>query len=95
MKRPFNKWSFIAAGLYFVGVVVAIASAFDFEGRTNTTAWEIVMVLTIPLSAVSFLFLWAISHGAGLEYFAAMYGIFGLINAWLLYLLFKTLRSKS
>jgi len=92
---PQHKWSFLASSLYFVSVVVMIFLSFDFDGRTNTTGWEILALLTLPWSIVSILFMWAISHGAGLEFFALMYGIFGLVNAWLLYLLFCTLTFKA
>lgn len=95
MKRPVSKWSFVAAVVYFVSVVVTIFLAFDFDGYTNMTAWAILTLLTLPWSVVSILFLWTISHGAGLEVFALMYGAFGLVNALLLYLLFRTLKFKA
>lgn len=69
--------------------------AFDFEGRTNSTAWEVLAILTLPWSIVSVLFLWAISHGSGLESFAIMYGVFGLVNARLIYLVFRTLKFRN
>ena len=95
MKRPLSKWSFIAAAIYFVCVLIAIICAFDFEGRTNMQAWGVLTLLTLPWSIVSVLFIWEILHGAGLEVFAVMYGAFGLLNAWLLYLLFRTLKFKK
>ena len=39
--------------------------------------------------------MWAIMHGAGLEFFAIMYLIFGAVNAFLLYLLFGTVNLKK
>lgn len=94
LKRKLLQLRFICAGLYFVAVLVCIFLAFDFDGRTNS-AWFVLVLLTLPWSIVSLFFMWAIMHGAGLEFFAVMYLTFGAVNTWLLYLLFGTLTAKK
>lgn len=71
-------------GLYLLFVVVCIFFAFDFDGRTNDTAWLILMAATLPWSVISMVFAWAIMHGAGLELFAVMYFLFAVVNALLI-----------
>lgn len=84
MKKKLLKGPLIFAIIYLVAIVVCIFLAFDFDGRTNSDAWLVLVVLTLPWSLVSVLFMWAIMHGAGLELFATMYFIFGLGNSLLL-----------
>ncbi len=76
--------------IYLVITVICIFFTFDFEGRTNMIGWLILLILTLPWSLVSILFLWAIIHGAGLEFFAGMYLVFAIVNALLFYFLDKS-----
>jgi hypothetical protein len=83
-----RKWPLFFSAFYLVGVAACIYLAFDFNGATNADMWLVLFVLTLPWSIISIVFIWALMHGAGLSFFACMYGTFALINSWLLYKLF-------
>jgi hypothetical protein len=83
-----NKWlgkRYFIPVIYLVITVICIFLTFDFEGSTNIIGWLILSILTLPWSLISILFLWAIMHGAGLEFFAGMYLVFAVINTLLFY----------
>jgi len=72
--------------VYFLIVLVCLLIAFDFDGRIRSdAAWLVAVVLTLPWSLVSVIFMWALIHGAGLEFFTVMYLTFAATNAYLLY----------
>lgn len=88
-----NKWlgkRYLVPIIYLIITSICIFIAFDFEGRTNAIGWLILSVLTLPWSLISVFFLWAIMHGAGLEFFAGMYFVFAVVNALLFYFLDKS-----
>ena len=60
--------------IYGAIVLGCLLIAFDFDGRMRSSAaWLVAVILTLPWSMVSVLFLWALFHGAGLEFFTVMY----------------------
>lgn len=72
--------------VYFLIVFVCLLTAFDFDGRLRSfEALLAAVLLTLPWSIVSVLFLWALIHGAGLEFFTVMYSLFAAVNAFILY----------
>ncbi len=71
---------------YFLAVLILLLVAFDFDGSMRSSeAWLVAVVLTLPWSFVSVIFMWALFHGAGLEFFTLMYLSFALINGFLLH----------
>jgi hypothetical protein len=71
-----SKFLFILPALYMLVIIVCISLAFDFKGRIHS-GWTLVLIgLTLPWSIVSVFFMWALFHGAGLEFFTVMYLVF-------------------
>src|SRR5829696_1059776 len=86
-----SKW--LIPLLYLIVVLICLLIAFDFQGSMrSSTAWLVAVGLTLPWSIVSVLFMWALFHGAGLEFFTVIYMAFALINA---YLFHRLLRVKG
>lgn len=80
-----SKFLFILPVIYLLAVIVCVLLAFDFTGRINSE-WVLVLIgLTLPWSIVSVFFMWALIHGAGLEFFTVMYLVFAGINAFILH----------
>jgi hypothetical protein len=76
----------VIPAVYFLAVLVCLLIAFDYDGyMRSSSAWLGAVVLTLPWSLVSVIFMWALFHGAGLEFFTVMYLLFAAINAYLLY----------
>lgn len=69
--------------------------AFDFKGSINFDWWLVLCGLTLPWSFISIIFIWALMHGAGLEFFTIMYLFFASINAWLIYLITKPKKKPT
>jgi hypothetical protein len=71
--------------------------AFNYKGSLNSGWWLALSALTLPWSLIGFIFIWALIHGAGLEFFTIMYLFFALINAYLIYRIFrpKELSNKN
>lgn len=88
MKRILQKQYLIPA-FYLVLVIIIISMAFDYKGSLNSEWWLILFGLTLPWSLVSIIFMWALVHGAGLEFFTVMYLFFAMVNAFLIYLIAK------
>jgi hypothetical protein len=59
--------------IYISGVILCVALAFDFQGAINASWMLALIVLTLPWSIISLLFVWPLIHGAGLEYFTMFY----------------------
>jgi len=85
--NKFFKKQFIIPVVYLLTVIIYIVLAFDFEGRLNSDWWLVLCAFTLPWSLVSVIFMWALFHGAGLEFFTVMYLFFAVINAFLIYLI--------
>lgn len=84
------KNQYIFPLVYLTLVVACILMAFDYRGSLNSNWWLALFGLTLPWSIVSIIFMWALIHGAGLEFFTAMYLAFAFINAFLIYLIAKS-----
>ena len=85
-ERLDMKRHIVIPAVYFLTVLICLLVAFDFDGRIrNDSAWLVAMGLTLPWSLVSVIFLWALIHGAGLEFFSVMYLSFAAINAYVMY----------
>ena len=81
--------------IYVVAVLICLLIAFDFDGRMrSSTAWLIAVVLTLPWSLFSVLFIWALIHGAGLELFTGLYLLFALLNGYVLHRLLRAKRES-
>lgn len=89
-----RHWTNTIIAIYLLGVVLSIFLAFDFTGRINFSWLLPLIVLTLPWSIVSILFLWALIHGAGLEFFTGMYLIFAILNSWIFFW-FRLRRGRS
>ena len=89
------KTQYILPLIYFMLVVFCITQAFDYEGRLNSNWWLVLSGLTIPWSFIGFIFMWALIHGAGLEFFTIMYIFFALINGCLIYLIIKPKKKAN
>ena len=95
MKTPRPKIALIIITVYLAVVVTCIVLAFDFIGRIEME-WTLVLIgLTLPWSLVSVVFVWALIHGAGLEFFAFMYLCFAGINSAIFYKVFTRDRSTA
>jgi len=58
--------------------------------------WLLVLiVLTLPWSLISVVFVWALIHGAGLWYFTLMYLAFAGINGYILYRVTSALGGRA
>lgn len=80
------KRQIVIPAVYLLIVLICLLIAFDFDGRIRSDeAWLAAAALTLPWSLVSVIFLWALMHGAGLEFFTVMYMLFAFINAYILY----------
>ncbi len=73
--------------MYLILVIICILLAFDYEGRLNSDWWLVLCAITLPWSLVSIIFMWALFHGAGLEFFTVTYLLFAAINTFLIYLI--------
>lgn len=88
-----SKLLLILPALYLLAVIVCILLAFDFTGRINSE-WTLVLIaLTLPWSIVSVVFMWALFHGAGLEFFTVMYLVFAGLNVLVFYLIWSAIRK--
>jgi hypothetical protein len=85
--KNFLKKQYIFPFTYLILVVICILLAFDYEGSLNSSWWLALCAITLPWSMISLIFVWALMHGAGLEFFTVMYLSFAAINAFLIYLM--------
>ena len=84
---------YVVPVLYVAVVLCCLLIAFDFDGQLRSSgAWLVAVALTLPWSMVSVLFMWALFHGAGLEFFTLMYLLFALVNG---YFINRILRPKD
>ncbi len=81
------KRQYIIPLIYVLVVVICVLLAFDYEGDVNLGWWLALCGLTLPWSLLSIVFIWALTHGAALEFFTVMYSAFALINAFIIYLI--------
>lgn len=72
--------------IYLIAVFTCLSLTFDFKGSVDMDWLKGLLILTLPWSVVSFIFLWAISHGAGLIFFAFMYLAFAWLNCMAFYI---------
>ena len=79
----------IPSAVYLILVGLCIYLAFDFDGKTDGLFWLILLLMTYPWSIVTLFFSWALMHGAGLEIFSMLYFLCGLLNSYLIYLIFR------
>ena len=80
------KRHIVISVVYILIVLICLLIAFDYDGRMRSdAAWLVAVVLTLPLSLVSIIFMWALFHGAGLEFFTVMYLSFAAVNAYALH----------
>jgi hypothetical protein len=79
---------------YFASVVISILFAFNFSGSINVVATLILLIITLPWSIISVPFVWALIHGAGLDFFTVLFLIFGGVNAFLLNLILNQCRKN-
>ena len=84
MKTLGSLLLYIIPVIYLIAVIVCIGLGFDYSGRIDSDWVLVLMGLTLPWSIVSVLFIWALIHGAGLEFFTVMYLLFAVINAVIL-----------
>jgi hypothetical protein len=75
---------YILPAIYLIAVIVCIGLAFDYSGQIDSDWILVLLGLTLPWSIVSVLFMWALFHGAGLEFFTVVYLLFAGINAVIL-----------
>ncbi len=88
MKNLFKK-QYIIPAIYLLLTVICILLAFDYEGNVNIGWWLTLCGLTLPWSLASIVFIWALTHGAALEFFTVMYLAFALINVFIIYFIAK------
>lgn len=74
------KARFVISTIYLIAVVVCVFMAFDFRGAINDVWTLILFLLTLPGSFLTVPFLWALFHGAGLEFFAFIYFMSAILN---------------
>lgn len=86
MKNLLKK-QYIFPLAYVILVIICILLAFDYEGALDSDWWLALCAITLPWSLVSIIFMWALFHGAALEFFTVMYLLFAAINAFLIYLI--------
>jgi hypothetical protein len=80
------KRHIVIPAVYFITVLICLLIAFDYDGYMRSdVAWLVAVALTLPWSIVSIIFMWALFHGAGLEFFTVMYLLFAAINAYVIY----------
>ncbi|MBK9154820.1 MAG: hypothetical protein IPM25_11490 [Chloracidobacterium sp.] len=80
------KRHIVIPAIYFLIVLVCLLIAFDYDGyMRSSAAWLVTVALTLPWSVVSIIFMWALFHGAGLEFFTIMYLAFAAVNAYVIY----------
>ena len=89
------RYTTVIIALYLLAVAGCIFFAFDFNGRIDPRWTLILIALTLPWSVVSFMFSWALIHGAGLGCFSVMYLVFAVMNAGLFYYVSSRVRSAS
>jgi len=95
MEASKPKLPFVVIAIYLLAVVVCVFQAFDFAGAINEN-WTLVLIaLTLPWSAVSVIFAWALIHGAGLEFFSFMYLLFAGLNSLIFYKLYSYFRRRA
>lgn len=81
MRKPaLSKAQLTVSAIYLLAVIACIPMAFDFNGSIDMVWTLVLVVLTLPCSLVSFLFAWALIHGAGLEFFTFMYVTLAMLN---------------
>lgn len=90
-----RKLPVIIPSLYALAVLGCIPLAFDYAGDVDTTWLLVLVALTLPWSLVSVVFMWALIHGAGLEFFTFMYLAFAAVNAYILYRLCSASRRRA
>lgn len=86
------KKEYIFPLIYLILVIICILLAFDYRGSLNSNWWLILSALTLPWSLIGFIFIWALIHGAGLEFFTIIYLFFASINVVLIH---RTFRPKG
>jgi hypothetical protein len=72
------------AGVYVLAVLILLVLGFGIDSEVSGLCFLMVIVMTLPWSIVSVLFLWSLAHGAGLGGFSSLYLLFGVINGYLL-----------
>jgi hypothetical protein len=80
-----KKQPVVLTTLYCLAVIACIFLTFDYAGDVDMIWLLVLIVLTLPWSAVSFVFMWSLAHGAGLGCFTIMYIAFAIINARWIY----------
>jgi hypothetical protein len=90
-----RKAPVIIPSLYLLAVLGCIPLAFDYAGDVDMTWLLVLIVLTLPWSVVSVVFMWALIHGAGLEFFTFMYLAFAAVNVYGLYRLCSAPRGRA
>ena len=94
MRSLRDRFPLLIIIVYLVAVVLCIFLAFDYAGAINLN-WTLVLIaLTLPWSLVSIVFVWALIHGAGLEFFTVMYLIFAGVNSSIFYWLYSVFRKR-
>src|SRR5262245_12138901 len=88
-----SKFHLIIPGVYLLAVVVCVVLSFDYKGSISNWTWVLIL-LTLPWSSVTFFFMWALIHGAGLEYFTLVYLAFGGLNSFLLFQVCNRFRKE-
>ena len=74
----------LAASVLAYGFAVALC-AIRVLGYGDNDWLVLLIVLTLPWSAVSLVFMWSLMHGASLGFFWALYLGGGAVNAFLFY----------
>jgi hypothetical protein len=83
-------------GIAYLGaVVMCVLRGFDFAGSIRPE-WVLgLILLTVPWSLISVLFIWSLIHGAGLGFFSVMYGSFAVVNALLILRIGRRLKGAT
>jgi hypothetical protein len=66
--EPMRKLPVTIPSLYSLAVLACIPLAFDYAGDVDTPWLLVLIVLTLPWSILSVVFMWALIHGAGLGF---------------------------
>lgn len=85
MNSSKARFLFILPPVYLLAVIVSIVQAFDYTGRIESDWVLVVIGLTLPWSIVTVFFMWALFHGAGLEFFTVLFLVFAVINAFIMF----------
>ena len=85
----------IASMAYLIAVIICISQAFDFRGAINFNWLLALIALTLPWSMVSVFFVWALIHGAGLDFFTLMYLSFAVLNLFIVRFLIKLFHTDE